>query len=355
MDYTDLQKAETKDITGWAALTSLVNELKSPNQFIRRLVFSSEELLAAETFEVPILIGDRVVSPFARRTGEAIEVTRYREQRLNVTTTHIRVKRHLEPSEMILDRQIGGSIFVDEGDVLAGAEAEVAKVSQRLNDMITEAEEYLSAQAIRGTISYEVDEEEAFELVFPRSASHDVTLTDFWDTAAGLPSDTFLQAKQLHSVDVGLAVTHCLLGSEATTAFLQNDEVRALLDIRNISAGQVTFNEQFNQDGAIFLGNFSGVAVWSYTRQTTVAAAAFDLVRPKYAEFLSVLPAAENTMYYGPITDITALQGRAIRRRRFSKSWVQEDPSVWWQLATSRPLPVLRRPDSTSSFKVVSG
>ncbi len=348
--------AQTKDITSWAALTALVNELKSPNAFIRKLVFSSETLLSAETFEVPILISDRVVSPFARRTGEAIEITPYQEQRLNVTVAHIRVKRHLEPKELILDRQIGGGIFVEEGEVLSGAEAEIGRTSQRLNDMVTEAEEYLCAQAVRGSVTYEVDEEEAFEVIFPRSASHDVTLTDFWDLAAGAPSTDFMTSKQLLSDDAGLALTHCLLGSEATTQFLKNDEVRALLDIRNISAGQITFNEQFNADGAIFLGNFSGVAVWSYTRTTNVAGnASFDLVRPKYAEFLSVMPEAENTMYFGPITDITALQGRAVRRRRFSKSWTQEDPSVMWQLATSRPLPVPRRPDSMVSMKVVSG
>jgi len=347
--------AETKDITGWAALTSLVNELKSPNQFIRRLVFSNEDLVAAETFEVPILIGDRVVSPFARRTGEAIEITPYTEKRLNVTTSHVRVKRHLNPAELILDRQIGGAIFVDEGDVLDGAEREISRTSQRLNDVVTEAEEYLCAQALRGSITYEVDEEEAFEVVFPRSSSHDVTLTDFWDLASGNPSDDFLTAKQLVSDDVGLGLTHVLLGSEATTAFLNSDGVRALLDTQNISAGQVTFNEQFNADGSIFLGNFSGLAVWSYSRKTTVAGASYDLVRPKYAEFVSVLPEAENTMYFGPISDITALEGRAIRRRRFSKSWVQEDPSVWWQLVTSRPLPVPRRPDSMVSMKVVSG
>ncbi len=347
--------AETKDIVSWAALTALVNELKSPNQFIRRLVFSTEELKAAETFEIPILIGDRVVSPFARRTGEAIEITPYQEQRLNVTVSHIRVKRHLEPSELILERAIGAGIFVEEDDVLEGAQAEIGRVSQRLNDMVTEAEEYLSAQALRGSVTYEVDEEEAFEVIYPRTASHDVTLVDFWDLAAGIPSDDFHTAKQLIADDVGLGLTHVLLGSEATTSFMKSDGVRADLDIRNLSAGQVTFNEQFTADGSIFLGMYSGVAVWSYTRSTSVGGSSFDLIRPKYAEFLSVMPEADNVMYYGPINDITALQARQLKRRRFSKSWVEEDPSVWWQLVAARPLPVPRRPDSMVSMKVVSG
>ncbi|CAK9074174.1 Uncharacterized protein (Fragment), partial [Durusdinium trenchii] len=352
--------ANTRDLLSWASLTATVNEIKSPNQFLRRLIFSNTDPRPTETIEIGVLVGDRQVAPFVKRNAQAIEITPFQEKFYNVTAPHIRVKRHLDAAELLFERRVGHTIFVEGGDVMDAAEEHIARTSQRLNDVVTEAEEYLCSQALQGAISYEVDEEEAFQITFPRSASHtvDLGMGNYWDEAGGKPSADVLTAKQLVADDVGLGLTHGILGSEATTAFMQNAEISgsaALLDIRRLNAGDVTFQEQFNEDGAIFLGRYGGIDFWSYTRKTSVNGVSTDLIRAKYCEFVTVSPAAENVLYYGAIPDIRALEGRLFQGRRFSKSWQQEDPSVWWQLVASRPLPVPRRPDSMVSMKVVSG
>lgn len=226
---------------------------------------------------------------------------------------------------------------------------------KRLADLITNAEEYLCALAIRGVISYVAADEANFTITIPKPAGNNVTLSTFWDDPAGTPSVNFLTAKQLASDEVGLGITHCILGSEAMAAFLQNDEVKALMDINNVSAGALTLQEKFNDDGAIFLGVFCGVQVWGYPRTVKVKGVSTALIRAKYAEFLCVTPAAENTLYYGAIPDLDAFEGQLFQAERFSKSWIQKDPSVMQMLAHSRPLPIPRRPGSMVSMKVVSG
>jgi len=354
--------AETRDVLSWASMTAMVNELKTPHRFIRDLLFSDNQPKATETLEIGILVGDRMVAPFVRRGAEAIEITPFQERFYNVTAPNIRIKRHLEASELLFVRRVGHVIHAEEGDIVDAASEHIARTSLRLVQVVDEAEEYLCAQAIRGVISYTVDGEETFTITFPRTASHAVTLTNFWDGGMSAIEFDFRTAMNLVATDTGLSVTDVILGSEATTSFLANAAVQALLDNRRIEAGGLNLNRGFEMSGALYLGVFRGIRVWSYSRATQVPSsaglktlAAFDLVRPKYAEFVVADVAAENVMYYGAIPDIKALQGRLFRGRRFSKSWEQEDPSVMWQLLHSRPLPVMRRPDSTVSMKVISG
>ena len=354
--------AETRDVLSWASMTAMVNEVKTPHRFVRDLLFSANDPKPTEVIEIGVLIGDRVVAPFVKRGAQAIEVTPFQEKIYNVNTPNIRIKRHLEASEILFTRHVGHVIFADEGEILDAGAQVVARNSLRLVQMVDEAEEYLSCQALRGTISYSVDGEEAFSVTFPRSASHNITLVNFWDGGSANVELDFRTAMNLVAQDVGLSVTDVILGAEATNAFLADAKVRDLLDNRRITAGGLDLTQPVQQNGAMYLGIFRGLRVWSYTRATQVPATAglgtlssFDLIRSKYAEFVVADAAAENVMYYGAIADLEALQGRAFVGRRFSKSWMQQDPSLMIQLLTSRPLPCTRRPDSMVSMKVVSG
>lgn len=351
----------TQELLRWTSLTAVVNELKTPSRFLKSLLFSAEETKATEILEIGILVGDRLVAPFVKRDAEAVEIQGFTEKIYNVEAPNIRIKIALSPKELLFERHVGHVIFAEAGDVMSAAEQHIARKSLRLVQTVDEAEEYLCAQAIRGSIAYSVDGEDAFTITYPRSSSHAITLSAFWDQAGSTPEVDFRTALDLVSEDVGLNVTHVILGSEATDAFLANEQVQALLDNRRIEAGGMDLEAKL-QNGARRLGRFRGVEVWSYTRATTVpaepggaAAASFDLIRAKYAEFVTADPAAENVMYYGAISDLDAMEQGMIQAKRFSKSWKQPDPSKMWQLLQSRPLPVMRRPDSTVSMKVVSG
>lgn len=343
----------------WASLTATINEIKSPNQFLKRLLFSRHETKPTENLEIGLLTRGRQIAPFVLKNGEGIMVSGHGETFQTVEPTNIRIKRPFTPSELLYNRRPGTPIFSSGAAMqISAAQAHIARDMQGMADDITNSEEYLCALALQGTITYQVDPQASFQVTFPKPAGHTITLTTFWDDADPTlpePEMNVLTAKRLIAEEHGLQVTHCILGSEAAESFLKLAKRQGLLDQRHVSAGTVTFNEQFTNDGAIFLGIFCGISFWEYSRQVSVNGNLTDLVRAKYAEFLAVTPAAEWTLYYGAIPDMKAFQAGRIQAERFSKSWEVEDPSAIMALAHSRPLPVPRRPGAVVSMKVVSG
>lgn len=343
------------EILQWYSLTPMVNEMKTPRTFLRDLLFSDTQTLTTEQIVFSVLEGGREAAPFVKRDGEALMAGGYDEKEYTVGAPNIRLKRPLEAADLLFRRHAGDVIFVEGGTVEAAAEREIARQLSRLNDLVENAEEYLCSQAIQGTISYQSADEANFQITYPKPSGNTITLSDFWDGASATPLQDIRDAKfQMHS-EVSLNPTDCILGSEATDAFLASDEVRALLDTRNVNAGSLDLSADVAATGAMLLGQFGGIRFWSYPAQVTVGSSATDLIRPKYAEFVHRSSAAQMRLYYGAIADLDAAEAGLLATRRFSKSWRQQDPSVHQILLTSRPLPVLRRPGAVVSMKVVSG
>ncbi len=335
--------------------------IKAPNQFLKKLLYSNEVPLSTEDIEIGLITGGRTIAPFIRKNGEAIMVGGLSGSYQTVAAPNIRLKRPFTPSDLLFGRQPGTVIFSPGDDYqLTALQQHIARDLQYVENMIVNAEEYLSAMALQGAISYEVADQEVFSITFPRSSDNNVTPTIFWDaadpTTVNLP-EYFYTAKKLLADSEGLGVTDAIFGSEAAAAFRKLAATGKIptLDIRNISAGQVTFLEQFRDDGVLYMGNYNGVNLWEYSRTADLNGTPTSLIRPKYVEFISTSPASERVMYYGAIPDMDAIEGRKFQGKRFSKSWKENDPSVQMFLVHSRPLPVPRKPNATVSMKVVSG
>ncbi|MCP4897876.1 MAG: hypothetical protein GY906_12965 [bacterium] len=343
----------------WASLTGAVNEIQSPNSFILRLLYGNKDPKSTESIELSTLTGGRDMAPFVRKNGEAVMVGGIGETFATVEPPNIRIKRPMTPSEVLFKRRPGTVIFPSGDEQISAIQQHIARDAQHMADMITNAEEYLAAMTLQGTITYEVADQETFQITFPKPAANTVTLTTFWDDAdptKPTPEIDFLTAKRLVSDAHGLGVTDAIMGVESSAAFLTLAKNQGgLLDNRNIAIGAVTFNEQFRDDGVLYLGTYSGVRCWEYARTVDIDGVATSLIRPKYVEFVAVTPAAETVEYFGALADWKALQGRLFQGQRFSKSWEEEDPSVRQLLITSRPLPTPRRPGFVVSMKVVSG
>lgn len=348
---------DTIDLLKWSSLTKTVNEIKSPNQFVKKLLFSSHEPKETETIEIGVLDGDREIAPFVTKNGEAIMVSGIGERFQTVEAPNIRIKRPLPPNDALSNRRPGSIIFPGQGGIVSAAEQYVARQLGRLADLVTNAEEYLCCMALQGTISYQVSDDANFTITYPKPSGNSVDLgtNNYWADSTSNPEVDCYEAKRVVSEEVGLGITDCILGSEAAVSFLKSSTVRSLLDVRNVTAGGQDFTTQFSEDGAIFLGTFCGIRFWAYPRQVKVNGTMTDLIRSKYAEFVCRVPAAEFTLYYGAIHDWKALQNRSFVGERFSKSWEDEDPSVRQLLTHSRPLPVPRRMGAVYSAKVVTG
>ncbi len=346
------------DVLSWSTLTPAVNEMKSPNTFLKNSVFGRNVSVPTRNIELSFLRRGRKISPFVKRNGAALMTDGRSEEFLVIQPPHIRVKRAMTPSELLEKRRPGSVIFPGADGIASAMREYIASELAMLMDDITNSEEYLCALALRGAIAYSAADEAAFSVTFPRSASHDFALGagDRWNEATSSPAADILTASQLVNDDVSLNVTDMILGADAADAFLANDEVEKRLDTRRLITGSVDMTQQFMENGAMFLGTYvHGVRIWRYARKVEVAGVATDLIRPKYAEFIANTPAAQFVTYYGAIEDMKAIgAGRVLQSQRFSKSFEVEDPSARILLVESNPLPCLRRPDATVSVQVLA-
>jgi len=345
----------------WASLTTAVNEIKSPNQFIKRRFFPDHEPVHTEDIEIGLFSGTRRIAPFVRKGAAAIMVAGHGESFSTVQAPNIRIKRPFHPNVLAFTRRPGTPIFSSGAGMQNTAiRQHIARDTQIMADMITNAEEWLCAMALRGQINYSVADEETYQITFPRLNTHNMTVAVFWNEANPKPQANIMTAKRLIADAVGLGISDAICGSEAASTIVglleTNSAFAALLDNKGVSVGGMTLTEQYSDDGVLYMGRIAGINFWEYSRSAELSGVATDLIRPKYIEFIAGSRAAQRTLYYGAVPDFDANEGTGLFvGERFSKSWKEKDPSYLVHLTHSRPLPVPRRPNATLSMKVVSG
>lgn len=357
------------DELSWRYLTGVVNEIKSPNTFLSKMLWPMHETVPTENIELSTITRDREMAPLVRKNGPAVLVGGHSTTFQIVSPPNIRIKLPFTPSELLFTRKAGTAIHVTGQTISQAIAAHVAKDLQGMSDMIANTEEYLCSQALQGTLAWNVNDSESYQLTFAIPGANQVTLSTFWDdgTVANVQmEENFMSAKLLASDAVGLNVTDVILGASAAKYFQRVVKAQLLVGTAlnwtpfgQVSGG-VNLQGMYRDDGAYLLGVFCGVNVWAYARTIPLpgangATVSTALIRDKYAEFICNTPAAERVMYYGAIADMKALNSGGFQTERFSKSWEEEDPSVMMALLASRPLPCHRRPGSVVSFKVISG
>lgn len=354
---------QTSEMLTWTWLTPAINEIKSANKFLKTLLFSQQVTLPTETIELSKLTGARETAPFVRKNGEAIMVSGHGESFQNVTAPNIRIKRPFTPSDLLFNRRPGTAIMLSSGNNNSAIQNHILTDLQFMNDKIVNTEEWLCAQALQGTIQYEVEDEEVFTISYNRPSACNITLTSgrAWDNAdptAPRPLQDCHTVKRVMSDEVGLQPTDAICGLNAANALLnlaETGNLKALKSDSGVAAGTMSFVSQFNEDGVIFLGIMGSIRFWEYSRTVLHKGVATPMIRPDYVEFVSTSQMSGRVLYYAAIADMKSTQSaRAIQTKRFSKSWIQEDPSALMALAASRPLPVLRRAGATVSMKVTN-
>jgi len=350
--------ASTLDILKWTTLTALVNEIKSPNNFLKNLLFSSHQTLPTESIEMSLLLKGREMAPFIRKNGEGVMVSGHSEKFSTVEGPNIRIKRPHTPSELLFTRRPGTVIFSPGMDYqMTAINAHVARDIQVMADLITNTEEYLCAMALQGEIAYSVADNEVFTITFPKPATNNITPAVYWDAADSTTVRVLANinaVKKVLSDEVGLVPTDALCGATAAAALRELAEKGALKwtisNFGQINAGSVDFNTMYSEQGVIFIGTFAGVNFWEYSRAADLNGVSTAMIRTKYIEFVSRSTASQRVMYYAAIPDMKAFQGKNLQAERFSKSWEIDDPSSMMNLVHSRPLPVTRRPGAHVSF-----
>jgi len=346
----------------WQSLTETINDIKSPNTFLQQLLFRASNTHPTESLEIGKWLGARKMVPFVKKGAEAFPIDGVTTSFRSVEAPNIRVKIAFNPSPLLFGRTPGSRVFLRGGESqVSEVQRHIALDMQYMADQITNRIEWMCAQALTGVIDYsELDdlEAEAFQFDYTRDAANDITLGagSRWNESTADIAGDVREAKRLVSEGPGFNVTDVICGKDAANAFLNNDEVRSIIDRRRPEDDTPQrLGGDFRPDGAYFMGRIFGVDWWEYNRTVVDhGGTTHQLIGAKKAYFVAAAPGAGFSLEYGAIPDMDAFEGGLLEAERFSKSWVQPDPSVVFALTHSRPFPLMRYPEAVVEYTVLA-
>lgn len=345
----------------WRALTAAVLNIKSPNTALQNMLFSRHITRSTETIELGLITGGREIAPFVRSQAEGILVGGLSKSFAQVAGPNIRIKRAFG-ADVLFDRQPGTPIHLVGNETQESAvEQAIARDLQYMVDIITNTKEYLCARILQGSIAITLADGEVMTITVPRAAANSIILGTFWDSSVAAFFSNLHTVKEVMNDAEGLPVTDAICGAEAAHTILAQVEagnLKPLNALNRITAGQATFESQFDSQGMIYIGTFSNIRFWQYSRSALLNGVDTAMIRSKWIEFVNAnnsQGASDRVMEFAGIPDIEAFESGRLKSEMFAKSWVQKDPSARIALLHSRPLPWARKPNATVSMKVVSG
>lgn len=351
------------NVSNWSYLTGLVNEIRTPNTAVRDLLFNDEQTLLTETVEITTLNKAREMAPFVRKNGEALMVGGYTSTVGVVSAPNIRLKKPYVPSDVFIRRPGNVDVYANNagGQIVSGFNEHILRELGIINGMVDATEEWLCCQALQGTISYSVADQEVFTITFPRDAASiiDLTSTLYWDQADPTLVQLYaniISAKRV-AAEYGIILTDALMGSTASAALIKliaQLKIPVLSNLNQIAGGSATLEANFSAKGFLFVGQIGGIRFWEYARTQLLNGVAQNLIRPKWVEWVSVGNNTEagRSLKFGAIADWKALGEGKLASRRFAKTWDVEDPSSRMYLVAGRPLPICARKGATVSMQV---
>lgn len=346
-------------------LTRLVNRTERPRRALTEMLFpeSTHDILTTETVQVDELVGTDEMAPFIKKDGEAIAIGQDSGRSYTVDTPMIAVKRPLTASDALFERMAGQTnVFVQSGTDVA-AEAVLRKIAQdiaKMERVVNKREEWLIAQLLTGSISYEnEDTGAAFELDTRKPTANEfVAPGGLWTTASPTPlADIKAVQRVLNDAERGGATDAIgdITAADALDALLEADKLK-LDKNRNLEVGEATLVAKYEANGMRYIGKIGGVRFWEYNAKYKAdgTGTMTSFIRAGYFEFVPLTAEAEanRTMFYGRIPDIKAIKEGLSVTRRFSKTIVEEEPSSITSILKSRPLPWFYLSDEYVSMKV---
>lgn len=326
------------DLYHHRTLTAALNKIQPVPSFLLDRVFRTREQALSEEIDVDITIGGKSLAPFVTPIDGGVVVEKLGRAMNTVKVPRIRIKKSLHAKELLAERPLGGNIYVVGGDINTWKEQKLALELQDIQAKIRRTTEWMAAQALKGLLSVNQDNL-AFAIDFQLPSAHKPSLTgtDRWSDTddSDIPGD-IMDWKRLISAATGYSATFAICGKNVPKYLLDNEKVQKLLDVRNLTVGQLAF------ENSNYIGRLVGVDIYSYDAAYTDANGATQPFIPDDA-FILVAPDGPFRLHYGLIYDLD--EQIASPNPYFAKSWIEKDPSLLWLLAESRPLPVPHWPE----------
>jgi hypothetical protein len=220
----------------------------------------------------------------------------------------------------------------------------IAEEQVDLQHLIIRTSEWMVAQGLAG--GYTVTQDDGgFSIDFQMPTANKPVLTSgaLWSAASTCkPIDDLRDWKLVVKKACGKIPTVAVMTTDVWNDFANSAQVLAYLDKRNIKIGEIKTDQTVLEMGAEKVAHIENVDFYVYD-EIYVDSAGDQQTMLDGTKFYLGAPNAKNVLHYGAIEDLDAA---SVVGKYFSKDWVTKDPSVYWLLAESHPLPAFHEPEA---------
>lgn len=337
------------DLFATRTMLAAMEVMKPPRSFLLDTFFGTREQSNTEYVDIDVYKGKRRMAPFVKHNTEAKLVDRIGYSTNTYKPAYIKMKMPTTAQD-ILKRQRGDTIYQGNASPAARAAAQLGKDMTELMQMIHRREEWMAAQLLNtGSVSI-VGDGVNDTIDFGMQSSHKVTLTGtaLWTDAASKPLDNFRTWRSLVAQDSGLVPNIAILGSDVATAFINNTQVKAMMDLLRHQQGSVDVGAM-NAQGVTHLASLFNGALQVVTYEDWYFDGSVEQPFVPADKIFLGSTSARTARHYGAIHDLDVTAAVPY----FPKSWVIEDPSARMLMVQSAPLVAMHEVDGFMSIKAV--
>lgn len=331
-------------------------ELMMPvRTFFRDTFFPGVNTYVTEKVDVDYRKGKRKMAPMVARNAGGVNVDRQNFQTYTFATPYIAPQRVLTKND-ISKRMIGENIYSSRTPEQRAREL-LAKDLVELREMITRREEWLCRQlllegkvVIKGWVD-RVGGSEYVEDTVDYNFTNRETLSgsSAWDQAGDKLQD--LKKARLEIIKAtGRNPNLVIMAQNVMDLYIKDPDIRALLDIRNLTIG--TIQPRYQMDGVTYIGTLAslGLELYTYDEWFVDDDGREHAMMPD--DYLIMGSANLGSREYGAITQIeeSDTEFHTYEGQIVPKSWTNVENDVKMLRLASRPLP---KPDNVDSWYVL--
>lgn len=337
------------DMFGTRKMISMLEQAKPVRTFLKDTFFNNETNFDTEVVDVDIVKGGRKVAAWVadRIGGKTVERTGYETKTYKPALV---APDMITTAENLMKRMAGegitGTLTPDER-----AARQLGKDLAELDNMIARRIEVSCAQAL--TTGQVVMKGDGVNQTIGFGTLNGSTLsgTDLWNNAASNPVLHGKEFRREIAKLSGLSLNMCILGSDAAQAFLDNEKVQKLLNLRNVDIGMIKPAEL--PQGVVYLGSLDGMDYYEYNEWYYDEDAEDDLPLIPVNKAIYIPRGIRTDMLYGAVTIAEGEDLKTYAMNRVPNSWTQKKPAARYVQISSRPLPVLTQIDGVYVATVV--
>ena len=331
----------------------LVERMPKVHTFVRDTFFRNRETFDTQKIDVDFKKGNRALAPFVhkKKGGATIDNEGFQT---NTYEPPLVAPNKITTIDDILKRTPGESLYNGKSPNQRAVE-KMQRDFTELDEMITRREEWMCCQSLfRGKILILDKNGKAIqeEIDFQFTNKETLKTADSWKTKKG-GKIAQLKAWRKQVQKKGFVNCNiCLMGSDALEAFLSDEEVQKMLDVRRFEVAVIAPKELPN--GATYIGTIHEIGMDIYTYNEWYLDNWTNAEKPEDKPLLpdnivALLSTEANySMYYGAV-GIVDEAGKTIavaEGSRIPEQWVERRPARRFLQLSSAPIPVPHEVDS---------